>query len=164
MGWMPITANFAPEGTVIGHWKKYVEGCEAAKCKPTGDDWKVARNILVAESDAQAEDWLLDTKGSNYFYFDYLWEVLKRANYTIVAKPDPKMADSDVTVEGIVKASVIYGSAKTVTDKIMNLRERSGPFGTLLMAMMDGSGKNLERERLSMRRLAQDVLPHINAA
>ena len=46
----------------------------------------------------------------------------------------------------------------------MSLRERSGPFGTLLLAAMDGSGENLERERLTMRRLAKDVLPLVNAA
>jgi len=66
-------------------------------------------------------------------------------------------------IESIVKASVIYGSRKTVIDKIMSLRERSGPWNVLLKAAMDGSGKNRERERLTMRRLAEDVLPVINA-
>jgi alkanesulfonate monooxygenase SsuD/methylene tetrahydromethanopterin reductase-like flavin-dependent oxidoreductase (luciferase family) len=160
-GWIPVTANFTPESTVIGHWKKYVEGCEAAGRKPTGNDWTVARNILIADSDAQAEDWVLDPKGSNYFYFDYLWQVLKKADYTIVAKPDPSMNDADVTVEQIIKASVIYGTSKTVAKKIDSLRERSGPFGTLLMAALDGSGNNLERERMTMTRLAQEVLPLI---
>jgi alkanesulfonate monooxygenase SsuD/methylene tetrahydromethanopterin reductase-like flavin-dependent oxidoreductase (luciferase family) len=163
-GWNPISANFAPESTIVGHWDKYVEGCEAMGVEPTGNDWSIARNVLVAESDAQAEDWLLDPKGSNFYYFDYLWKVLKVANYTAVIKPDPTMSDDDVSVEDIVKATVMYGSAKTVTDKIMSLRERSGPFGKLLMAAMDGSGKNRERERLTMRRLAQDVLPVVNAA
>ena len=163
-GWRPVSAPGAPESTVLGHWKKYVEGCEAAGREPTGKDWTVARNILIGESDSQAEDWLLDPKGSNFYYFDYLWEVLKRANYTIVAKPDLNMKDEDVTVESIVKATVIYGSPKTVAEKIVSLRERSGPFGTLLLAALDGSGENLERERLTMRRLAQDVVPLVNAA
>jgi alkanesulfonate monooxygenase SsuD/methylene tetrahydromethanopterin reductase-like flavin-dependent oxidoreductase (luciferase family) len=160
-GWVPVTANFTPEGTVVGHWKKYVEGCEAAGRKATGEDWTVARNILIGESDAQAEDWVLDPKGSNYFYFDYLWQVLKKADYTIVAKPDPTMKDEDVTIEDIIKASVIYGSSKTVAKKINNLRERSGPWGTLLMGALDGSGNNLEREKITMKRLAQEVLPLI---
>lgn len=162
-GWRPISANFAPESTIINHWHKYVEGCEAIGRKPDGSDWSVVRNILIADSDDEAEDWLLDPAGSDFYYFDYLWEVLKVANYTSVIKPDPTMADDDVTVESIVKASVIYGSRKTVIDKIMSLRERSGPFGTLLKAAMDGSGNNRERERLTMQRLAEDVLPVINA-
>jgi alkanesulfonate monooxygenase SsuD/methylene tetrahydromethanopterin reductase-like flavin-dependent oxidoreductase (luciferase family) len=163
MGWKPITANFAPESTVINHWGKYVEGCDAAGIKPTGKEWSVARNILIADSDAQAEDWLLDPKGSDFYYFDYLWEVLKVANYTAVIKPVVTMEDKDVTVESIVRASVIYGSRKTVIDKLMSLRERSGPWNVLLKAAMDGSGNNRERERLTMRRLAEDVLPVINA-
>lgn len=163
-GWSPITANFTPESTVISHWEKYVEGCEKAGREPTGQDWRVARNILVAESDAQAEDWLLDPEGSNYFYFAYLWEVLKAADYTAVIKPDLDVKDEDVTVEDLVKAAVIYGSSDTVTERIMALRERSGPFGTLLMASMDGSGENLEREHQTMQRLSQEVLPKVNTA
>lgn len=161
-GWIPVTANFAAESTVVSHWEKYREGCEAANRPATGKDWSVARNIIVAESDAQAEDWLLDPEGSNYYYFNYLWEVLKRADYTAVMKPDPDMADEDVTVESIIKASVIYGSSKTVAERIIDLRRRSGPFGTLLMASMDMKGANKERELVSMRRLAEEVRPIVN--
>ena len=163
-GWSPITANFAPESTVISHWQKYCEGCAEVGKEPTGDEWRVARNVLVGESDAQAEDWALDPKGSNYFYFDYLWQVLKAVDFTAVLRPQANMKDEDVTVEDIIRATVIHGSAKTVADRITDLRERSGPFGTLLLAAMDGSGKNLDRERLTMRRMAEDVLPLVNAA
>ncbi|RWR05757.1 LLM class flavin-dependent oxidoreductase [Paenirhodobacter populi] len=163
-GYRPVSANFAPESTIISHWAKYVEGCEEIGREPTGEDWTIARNVLIAESDAQAEDWLMDPKGSNFYYFDYLFEVLKRANYISVIKPDPDMKDEEVTVEDIVRASVIFGSPRTVAEKIRSLRERSGPFGTLLMAAMDGTGENLERERLTMRLLAQEVLPLVNAS
>ncbi|MGM0583089.1 MAG: LLM class flavin-dependent oxidoreductase [Pseudomonadota bacterium] len=163
-GWRPVSANFSPESTIISHWVKYQEGCEAANRPATGEDWTVARNIIVAESDAQAEDWLLDPEGSNHYYFSYLWEVLKRADYTAVIKPDPQMADEDVTVEDMIKATVIYGSPKTVTERILDLRERSGPFGTLLMASMDGSGENREREWSTMTRLAEEVMPEVRKA
>jgi len=163
-GWYPMTANFTPESTVISHWEKYVEGCEKAGRDPTGKEWRVARNIMIGESDAQAEDWLLDPKGSTYFYFDYLWQVLKAADYTIVAKPDVNMKDEDVTIEAIIKSACMYGSSRTVADQIISLRERSGPFGTLLMAAMDGTGQNTPRERLTMRRLAEEVQPLVAAA
>lgn len=162
-GWTPITANFAPESTVISHWKRYVQGCEAAGRPATGKDWSVARNVLIGESDAQAEDWLLDPKGSNYYYFNYLWEVLKRADYTAVMKP-LGMSDDEVTVETLIKASVLYGSSSTVTEKLLSLRERSGRFGTLLMASMDGTGDNRDREWTTMRRLANEVAPAVRKA
>jgi len=162
-GWSPISANFMPEYAVISHWQKYVEGCKEAGREPHGRDWRVARNILVGESDQQALDWALDPKGSNYYYFKYLWEVLKRADYTVVMKPDPKMRDEDVTVEGLITSMLVHGSAKTVAEKILDLRRRSGPFGTLLMASMDGGGANRQREWDTMRRLATEVLPRIRA-
>lgn len=162
-GWRPVSANFAPESTIISHWAKYAEGCAAVGREPTGKDWTIARNVLIGESDAQAEDWLMDPKGSNFYYFDYLFQVLKRANFISVIKPDPDVKDEDVTVEDIVRASVLFGSPKTVANKILSLRERAGPFGTLLMAAMDGSGENLARERFTMERLANEVAPLVKA-
>jgi alkanesulfonate monooxygenase SsuD/methylene tetrahydromethanopterin reductase-like flavin-dependent oxidoreductase (luciferase family) len=153
-GWVPVTANFTPHETVYGHWKQYVAGCNAVGREPTGEDWTVARNILIGESDAQAEDWMMDPAGSSNYYYDYMWKVLLAADYTTVAKPRQDMKDEDITVEQIIRSSVIWGSKKTVTEKLNDLREKSGPFGTLLMAMTDGSGPNLEREQLTMRRLA----------
>ncbi|MGD9536790.1 MAG: LLM class flavin-dependent oxidoreductase [Alphaproteobacteria bacterium] len=158
-GWAPLTANFCPEYVVASHWKKYVEGCEIAGREPTGKDWRVARNIIVGESDQQALDWIMDPKGSNFFYLKYLFEVLKRADYTVVMKENPKMADDEVTVEGMIKSMAIYGSSKTVTEKLLAFRERVGPFGTLLMGSMDGTGANREREWETMRRLATEVVP-----
>jgi alkanesulfonate monooxygenase SsuD/methylene tetrahydromethanopterin reductase-like flavin-dependent oxidoreductase (luciferase family) len=158
-GWSPISANFCPEWIVGSHFKKYAEGCRAVGREPDGHDWRVARNLVVAESDQEALDWVMDPKGSNYYYFHYLWEVLKRADYTAVMKSDPKMADADVTVEGMIESMVIYGSAKTVTEKLLGFRERVGPFSTLLMASMDGSDQNRAREWGTMERLAREVLP-----
>lgn len=154
-GWVPITANFTPHETVYGHWKQYVAGCNAVGREPTGEDWTVARNIIIGESDAQAEDWMMDPKGSSQYYYDYMWKVLLAADYTTVAKPRQDMKDEDITVEEVIRSSVIWGSKETVAEKINDLRAKSGPFGTLLMAMTDGSGANLEREQHSMRRLAE---------
>lgn len=163
-GWGPMSANFCPEYVIASHWKKYVEGCELAKRKPTGKDWRVARNIVVASSDAEARDRVMDRKGSNYYYFDYLWRVLLSVDYTAVMKADPKQADNTVTVEQLIDSMVIYGSAKTVTEKLLAFRERTGPFGGLLMASMDGSGPNREWEWESMRRLATEVMPAVRKA
>lgn len=163
-GWSPISANFCPTYVVESHWAKYVEGCNEAGREPTGLDWRVARNIVVAESDQQALDWVMDEKGGNFYYFKYLWEVLKRANYTVVMKDDPRTPDDSVTIEALIKSMVIYGSSKTVAEKLLAFRERVGPFGTLLMSSMDGSGQNRDREWHTMRRLAQEVLPVLRRA
>ena len=102
--------------------------------------------------------------GSNYYYFEYLWKVLLAVNYTAVMKDDPKQPDDQVTVEQLIKSMVIYGSPKTVAEKLLAFRERTGPFGGLLMAAMDGSGANRSREWESMTLLSQEVMPVIRRA
>jgi alkanesulfonate monooxygenase SsuD/methylene tetrahydromethanopterin reductase-like flavin-dependent oxidoreductase (luciferase family) len=164
MGFGAMSANFCPEYVIASHWKKYVEGCEAAGRKPTGHDWRVSRNIVVAASDAEAKDRVMDPEGSNYYYFDYLWRVLKSVNYTAVMKDDPKQPDDAVTVEQLIDSMVVYGSSRTVADKLVAFRERTGPFHGLLMASMDGSGKNRAWEWESMQRLSQEVMPTLRKA
>jgi alkanesulfonate monooxygenase SsuD/methylene tetrahydromethanopterin reductase-like flavin-dependent oxidoreductase (luciferase family) len=154
-GWVPVTANFTPHETVYGHWKQYVIGCDAVGKKPTGEDWAVARNFLIGESDAQAEDWMMDPNGSSRYYYDYMWKVLLAADYTTVGKPHPDLPNDEWPVEKFMQSSIIWGSKKTVLEKIHDLRAKSGPFGTLLMGMTDGSGPNFEREHLTMQRLAE---------
>jgi alkanesulfonate monooxygenase SsuD/methylene tetrahydromethanopterin reductase-like flavin-dependent oxidoreductase (luciferase family) len=158
-GWAPMSANFCPPAVIASHWKKYVEGCESVGKQPTGEDWKVARNIVIAPTDEEARDRLLDPSGPNYFYFDYLWRVLLAADYTAVMKNDASVPDDQFTVEGLMESMVIYGSPDTVTQKLKALREDTGPFGTLLMAMMDGSNGFEQHEQQSMRLLASDVAP-----
>ena len=78
---------------------------------------------------------------------------------SIAVKPDDQ-----VTVEQLIDSMVIYGSPKTVTEKLLAFRERTGPFGGLLMAMMDGSGANRAREFESMTLLAREVMPAVRSA
>jgi alkanesulfonate monooxygenase SsuD/methylene tetrahydromethanopterin reductase-like flavin-dependent oxidoreductase (luciferase family) len=158
-GFGPMSANFCPEYVIKSHWKKYLEGCELAGRKPTGEDWRVSRNVLIAGSDAEARDRVMNPQGSNYYYFDYLWRVLKSVNYTAVMKSDPKQSDDDITVEALIDSMVVYGSPKTVADKLLSFRERTGPFNCLLMASMDGSGANKAWEWETMSRLASEVMP-----
>lgn len=163
-GWGPMSANFCPEYVIASHWKKYLEGCEVAGRAVSGENWRVARNIVVARSDSEALDRMMDPNGSNYYYFEYLWKVLLAVNYTAVMKDDPKQPDDQVTVEQLIKSMVIYGSPKTVTEKLLAFRERTGPFGGLLMAAMDGSGANRSREWESMTLLSQEVMPALRKA
>jgi hypothetical protein len=74
-------------------------------------------------------------------------------------KPRPDMADDECTADVIIDECVIHGSPRTVLDKLVALRERVGPFGTLLQIGLDWSGPNEAWERDGMRLLAQEVMP-----
>ena len=99
-----------------------------------------------------------DIKGGLNYYFSYLWKALGLANYTIVLKANPNQPDSEVTLDMLLEDLVIYGSPKTVAEKVRAFQEKTGPFGHLTLAMPDWQ-YNRAAEENSMRLLATEVLP-----
>lgn len=160
-GWLPISANFIPTTSVASHWTKYCEGCEVAKRKPDPDDWRVSRNIVVAKTDAEAREKVFDPKSSLNYYLSYLFKALSLANYTIVLKSDPQMPDEKLTLDVLLEDLVIYGSPKTVAEKIEEFRKKTAPFGKLILAMQDWEYDRAGQEN-TMKLLANDVLPILN--
>jgi len=158
-GWGIISGNNVPKSAIASHWHTYSRACTEAGRPAHGENWRVARNIMVAPSEAEARDRVFDAKGSNRYFYTYMREVLSRVGLLSVLKPDPAMPDDHATVEAITEGCVIYGSEKTFLDKLIAFRDAVGPFGTLLMTGLDWSGPNGDWERQSMRLLVQEVMP-----
>ena len=158
-GWGIISANNVPREALSSHWEIYSKACAAAGKPARGENWRVARNVLVAPSDDQARERVFSEQGSNRYFYTYMREVLSRVGLLGSLKPRADMTDDEATAEAITEGSVIYGSPKTFLDKLVALREEAGPFGTLLMTGLDWSGANRDWERESMRLLAQEVMP-----
>ncbi len=158
-GWGIISANNIPSDAIGSHWQTYVKACSAAGRPAVGANWRVARNIMVAPGDAEARDRVFCAEGSNRYFYTYMREVLSRVGLLSALKPRVDMPDDEATVEAITEGSAIYGSPKTVLDKLIAFRDQAGPFGSLLVTGLDWSGPNAVWERESMRLLAQDVMP-----
>jgi len=144
---------------VATHWQTYSKAAAEAGKRPRGENWRVARNVMVADSDAEAHDRVFSAAGSNRYFYTYMREVLSRVGILSVMKPDPDMPDDAATVEVITEGCMLYGSPKTFLDKLIAFRDDVGPFGTLLMTGLDWSGPNRDWERNSMRLLAEKVFP-----
>jgi alkanesulfonate monooxygenase SsuD/methylene tetrahydromethanopterin reductase-like flavin-dependent oxidoreductase (luciferase family) len=161
-GWQPLSANFIPVWNVKTHWKAYSD--EMTKLGKTADpaSWRVARSIHVADTDAEAEDYVRKPGGTFDWYFQYLFKIFQRLN----AKAPFVMNEGDdpesLTHEAMRDTFVIHGGPQTVTRKLLALREELGPFGTLVMGAHDWQDK--DRMRHSMRLMATEVLPAVNAA
>jgi hypothetical protein len=84
---------------------------------------------------------------------------LAAAKRLVMVKPRPEMTDDECTPEAMMQECVIHGSPRTVLDKLVALRDRVGPFGTLLQIGLDWSGPNEAWEREGMQLLAQKVMP-----
>lgn len=156
-GWSLISANFNPVIHVAGHWERYCEGCEAAGRRPDRRLWRVARSILVTGSDAEAEDYLADPDNGLLDYFRYLRIQLSAGGMINIFKPDETMDDALIDDRFCVDAMVIAGSPKTVLDRLVDVVDQTGPFGTLLAAFHHWDRAPLWRR--SMALLAEEVAP-----
>ena len=158
-GWGIISANIIPTYSVASHWAIYAKAHADAGKKPSGENWRVSRNVMVAPTDAQAADRVFGDGGSNRYFFTYIRAALSGVGLLSLLKPDPNMADGEATVEAITEGCTLYGSPQTMLDKLVAFREEVGPFGTLLMTGLDWLGPNEAWERQSMQLLAEDVMP-----
>jgi alkanesulfonate monooxygenase SsuD/methylene tetrahydromethanopterin reductase-like flavin-dependent oxidoreductase (luciferase family) len=160
-GWGVISANFVAHRVLAGHWRSMAKGLAEAGRPVDGSNWRVARNMVIAGSDAEAKARATAPEGATRYYFDYLGSLAKRAGLAGTMTPREEMDPMAATPEDMIEACVIAGSARTVLDRLVALREEAGPFGHLLMPGLDWSGVNAAWEAETMRHLAEEVMPRL---
>lgn len=162
---IPLSANFVPVENIEGQQQAYAEARDRLDRSLDFGVWRVCRNILIARSDAHAEELLSDPDGTLAFYFRYLRGVRRIADLRERQHAPPETLNAFLDVDQALKDCVIAGSKKTVTDRLIALVDRLGPFGTLVSVGHDWDDAELWRD--SMRMLAVDVMPvvsrHANA-
>ena len=77
-GWGIISANNVPRPALPAHWQTYSKACADAGKPARGENWRVARNVMVAASDNEARDRVFGEHGSNRYFYTYMREVLSR--------------------------------------------------------------------------------------
>lgn len=158
-GWGIISGPIAPLYAVAAHWQAYSEARRQAGKAARSEDWRVSRLVIVAPTDAEAAERVYGECASNRYYCSYMRTALATAKRLSMIKPRAEMTDEECTPEAIMNDCVIHGSPRTVLDKLVALRERVGPFGTLLQIGLDWGGPNEAWERDGMRLLAHEVMP-----
>ncbi len=161
-GWGPISSAFLTEAGLATHWDKLRQGAAEAGRRPDGDGWRVVRCLHVAATDAEARERVMSEQSAYQYYFGYMSRILRGLGRLVALKPRPDMPDDEVTVDKIVDSRVIFGSPRTVLDRLVALRDKAGPFGGLLVTGVDWGGANADWERESMRLLAEEVMPRLS--
>jgi alkanesulfonate monooxygenase SsuD/methylene tetrahydromethanopterin reductase-like flavin-dependent oxidoreductase (luciferase family) len=141
------------------HWQAYLAGAEAAGKHADPLTWRVARSILVTDSDEQAREFINEAGNSITAYYNYLFTQLGRAGAIKIFMPTPQVAEADITLTAVLDSMVIAGSATRVTDQLIAFVDEVGPFGGLLSAFHEWDRKELWKA--SMRRLIEEVMPRI---
>jgi alkanesulfonate monooxygenase SsuD/methylene tetrahydromethanopterin reductase-like flavin-dependent oxidoreductase (luciferase family) len=96
-GFWPMSLNLNP-GYVSSHWDAVEEGAARSKRTPRRSDWRMVREVFVADTDAEALR--LSVGGMmGRMMTEYFLPLLAAFGFTEYLKHDPSVADSDVTPE-----------------------------------------------------------------
>lgn len=156
MGFIPMSFCLG-NAYLDNHWQTYARAAEAAGREPRRGEWRVARDIYIADTDAEARRRAIDgLMGESYR--NYLLPLFHSFGLASAFKHDPDVPDSDVTVEYLADHCWITGTPETVIDKLGSMVETSGGFGTLLALGYDHLD-DMTGWRESMSALMSEVAP-----
>ena len=94
--WIPIAGNFIPSDFVRSQWIGFEDACDKLGMKADRNRWRVARSILVTESDEKANAYVHAQDGMFRFYFRYLFTLAKMRGKA--GEPD-EMAKAEIEAE-----------------------------------------------------------------
>ncbi|OBA66060.1 alkane 1-monooxygenase [Mycolicibacterium elephantis] len=159
-GYLPMSLDLNTE-YVATHWDAVLEGAARSGRVPDRQDWRLVREVVVAETDEQAFRYAVDGMiGRNMR--EYVLPTFRMFGMTKFYKHNPTVPDGDVTPEYLAENTFVVGSVETVVDKLEATYDQVGGFGHLLILGFDYSD-NPGPWKDSMRLLAEEVMPRLNA-
>jgi alkanesulfonate monooxygenase SsuD/methylene tetrahydromethanopterin reductase-like flavin-dependent oxidoreductase (luciferase family) len=157
-GYMPMSLSLGLE-YLASHWAAYAEGAAIGRRVPSRKDWRILREVFVAETDQEA--WRLsacDMMGR--MTREHSLPFIKLLGALDMFKHTPEVPDSDVTPDYVARHHWIVGSPATVAAKIEAMHRNLGGFGTLLVMGFDYADKPDAWYR-SLQLLANEVAPRL---
>lgn len=157
-GYIPMSLNLNP-AYVGSHWEAVEEGARRSGRTPFRGDWRMVREVFVAETDAEAWKLSVDSMMGRMME-EYFLPLLASFGFTEFLKHHPDVPDSDVTPAYCAEKNWLIGSPDTVAEKIEKVYHEVGGFGTLLVFCFDYADQP-EAWHNSMRLLAEEVMPKV---
>jgi alkanesulfonate monooxygenase SsuD/methylene tetrahydromethanopterin reductase-like flavin-dependent oxidoreductase (luciferase family) len=154
-GFSLISHHMVSVEVLAAQWQTYCKGAAAAGRAATAADWRVARNVFVADSAAEARQ--LARGNSLGWCIQYILELTQRGPGIGMWKRNPDQADADCNLDYFLDEVLIVGSPESVTRQLRELRRRIGDFGTLVLVAHDWDDR--ARWLRSLELIAREVLP-----
>jgi alkanesulfonate monooxygenase SsuD/methylene tetrahydromethanopterin reductase-like flavin-dependent oxidoreductase (luciferase family) len=154
-GFRPFSHHMASVCTLVDHWQTYSAAARATGRDPQPGDWKVSRNIVVADTTAEARRFA--RAGSLGRCIQYILDLTRRWGNIAMWKRDPDMSDADCNLDYFLNEVVIAGDPPEVTRQLLELRQDLGSFGTLVLVAHDWDEK--ARWIHSLELFASEVMP-----
>jgi len=157
-GFIPMSLGMNSE-YLASHWQSVEEGAKRTGKTPSRRDWRIGRDVFVADSDEEAYEGAINGMQGRVWR-DYLIPLFESSKLLHVFKHDHEVPDEAVTPEYLAQHLWLIGSPDSVEKKIRQLYQMSGGFGTLLWVIYDHMEDQAGWEK-SMRLLAKEVMPRV---
>jgi alkanesulfonate monooxygenase SsuD/methylene tetrahydromethanopterin reductase-like flavin-dependent oxidoreductase (luciferase family) len=162
-GYIPLTFHVAPENVAV-HWDSVLEGAAKTGRTPGRHAWRQARDIYVAENEAEARKAALE--GCMGRFWDRHFRLIAE-KMGILDLFRRRAAPRDVPADAgymIAHGTWFVGTPDRVAAQILEQHEMTGGFGTLLQIGYDYSDAGAREGWFrSMELLAKEVMPRVNA-
>jgi alkanesulfonate monooxygenase SsuD/methylene tetrahydromethanopterin reductase-like flavin-dependent oxidoreductase (luciferase family) len=135
----------------------YRAGADAAGRQLTPGDWRVARNIYVAETTAEAQT--LARQNSLGRCIQYILDLTRRGPGVGMWKRNSDQPDADCNLDYFMDEIIIAGDPDHVAGEIRALRQQVGEFGTLVLVAHDWDDKGRWLKNLEL--FSRHVMPQL---
>ncbi len=159
-GWIPMSIDLIGVDGLRSHWDAYETGARSKGITPKRSEWRIVRDVYVADTDEQARREVLEGSMATT-HTDYFFPIVGSFGMKKLWKNDPAMPDEAITTQYLLDNRWFVGSPDTVAGQIRGLYEQVGGFGGLLMLCFDWEGENGPRWKHSMELLAKEVMPQL---
>jgi alkanesulfonate monooxygenase SsuD/methylene tetrahydromethanopterin reductase-like flavin-dependent oxidoreductase (luciferase family) len=156
-GFIPISHHMVSTPVLQNHWSTYWDGAASAGRRARQADWKVARNIFVADTTAEA--FCVAADNSMGKCINYILELTRRGPGLGMWKRDPGMDDAECNLRYFLNEVIIAGDPDYVARRLLELREQVGDFGTLILVAHDWDDKKCWLNSLEL--FAREVMPRL---
>ena len=136
-GFRFISHHMIHASALRDQWQAYSRAANSAGRAAQPSDWAVARNVFVADTTEEARR--LAKSNSLGRCIQYILDLTRATAPSGIAmwKRDAEQADSDCALDYFMDDVVIAGDPGHVTERLLELREQIGPFGTLVLTAHD---------------------------
>lgn len=159
-GYQGITNCLVPGNVVADMWQTYAAGAEEAGRTAQRTNFKVAKSIFLADTTREAQRIARsNTLASNY---NYICRVFDQGWGRKMFKRDMEMSDADCDLDYLFTEQIIAASPDEALNRLLDLIDEAGPFGTLILMSYDWDDKATWMR--SMDLYANELMPALNKA
>ncbi len=159
-GWVPLSASLVHASLLGINWESIQAGADRAGRTASRADWRIAKQVYVAETTEQARKEAMEGALARDFTDYWMKLIGNSARGVGTFKYDQSIPDEDVTAEYMLENYWIVGDPDHCIQEIKTMYEQAGGFGTLLIQTDDWGNGNAQFYR-SMELLANEVLPAV---